>query len=403
MDRLEYSNKLADLIGNRCYCKVKKDPTLKTERKLSQILGKNKDLISQTKYRQLIQHYSKLPHIYGLPKIHKNGIPFRPIVSNRCSACHPLSRFLVEIINPLTGKSSSYVKNSAHFVERISDAPIHSNQMVSLDVVSLFTKVPTDETLAVVRDKLAADPLLEECICIPIDNLMEMLTFCVETTYFGMEADIYRQDEGLAMGSPLSPVLANLYKEYFEEMALGSTSLNPSMWLRYVDDTFILWPHQEDVQILLDHVNSIRPSIQFTMEKKQDNKLPVLDVLLTRTEQGFRSSVYRKPTFTGQYLNFNSHHPYTVKEGIIRCLQHQAKTISSDTDAYQEEMISLRHNLHRNNYPESIISAPRNLDRRIEDNTLKLTTVCLPYVKGLAQRIKKICSPYDIRTVFTSG
>ena len=55
-------------------------------------------------------------------------------------------------------------------------------------------------------------------------------------------------------------------------MALGSTSLKPFVWLRYVDDTFILWPHQEDVQILLDHVNSIRASIQFTMEKEQDKQ-----------------------------------------------------------------------------------------------------------------------------------
>ena len=83
------------------------------------------------------------------------------------------------------------VKNSAHFVETISDAPIHSNQMVSLDVVSLFTKVPTDETLAVIRDKLAADPLLEERPCIPTDNLMETLTSCVETNYFGKGSDIY--------------------------------------------------------------------------------------------------------------------------------------------------------------------------------------------------------------------
>ena len=148
-----------------------------------------------------------------------DGIPLRPIVSNQGSACHPLSHFLVEIISSLTGKSSSYVKNSAHFVERISDAPIHSNQMVSLDVVSLFTKVPTDEKL-VVRDKLAAGHLLEERTCIPIDNLMEMLTVCVETTYFGMGSDIYRQEEGLAMGLPLSPVLANIYMEYFKEMAL---------------------------------------------------------------------------------------------------------------------------------------------------------------------------------------
>ena len=205
------------------------------------------------------------------------------------------------------------------------------------------------------------------------------------------------------MGTPLSPVLAKLYIEYFEEMALRSISLKPSMWLRYVDDTFILWPYQEDIQILLDHVNSIRTSIQFTMEKEPDKKLPFLDVLVTCTEQGFRSYVYRKPNFTRQYLNFNFHHPYTVKKGIARCLQHRAKTISSDTDAYQEEMISLRHNLHRYNYPERITSAPRNLDRRIEDNTRKLTTVCLHYVKGIAERVQKICSPYDISTVSTSG
>ena len=85
MDRVEYSKKLVDLIGNGGYYKVKKDLTLKTERKLSQILGKNKDLIPQTKYRQLIHHYSKLPHIYTLQKIHKDGIPLRPIVSNRGS------------------------------------------------------------------------------------------------------------------------------------------------------------------------------------------------------------------------------------------------------------------------------------------------------------------------------
>ena len=93
----------------------------------------------------------------------------------------------------------------------------------------------------------------------------------------------------------------------------------------------------------------------------------------------------------------------TVKKGIFCCIQHWAKTISCDTDAYQEEMISLSHNLLCDNYPECITSAPRNLDRRIEENTRKLTAVCLPYVKELAERIQNICSPYDIRTVFTSG
>ena len=139
------------------------------------------------------------------------------------------------------------------------------------------------------------------------------------------------------------------------------------------------------------------------MEKEQDDKLPFLDVLVTSTEQGFRLSVYHKPTFTRQYLNFNSHHPYNVKKGIVHCFQHWAKAISSDVDAYQEEMISIRHSLYHNNYPEHITLAPRNLDRRVKDNTRKFTIVCLSYVKGLAKRIQRICSPYDIRTIFTSG
>ena len=136
----------------------------------------------------------------SLPKIHIDVIQLRPIVSNCSSACCPLSCFLVDIIFSLKSKSPTYVKIPVHFVEKICKAPIHSNQMVSIDVVSLFMRVSTDEILKVVWDKLTAVILLEEHTCIPIDNLMEMLTFYVETTYFGMRSDIYRQEGGLAMG-----------------------------------------------------------------------------------------------------------------------------------------------------------------------------------------------------------
>ena len=82
----------------------------------------------------------------------------------------------------------------------MSNGSIHSNQMVSVDIVSLLTKVPTDETLALARDKLVVDPLLEERTYSPRENLMDILIFCMETTFFWMGADIYRQKEGLAMG-----------------------------------------------------------------------------------------------------------------------------------------------------------------------------------------------------------
>ena len=148
--------------------------------------------------------------------------------------------------------------------------------------------------------------------------------------------------------------------EYFEKKGIRIYVTKAVIVALYIEITFILCPHQEDVQTLLDHMNSILPSIQFTMEKEQGNKLPFLGVLVTCTEQRFRSYVYHKPTFTREYLNFNSHHPYTVQKGIVRCLQHWAKTISSDTDVYQEEMISLSHNLHRNNYYSLLLCQVKN-------------------------------------------
>ena len=95
------------------------------------------------------------------------------------------------------------------------------------------------------------------------------------------------------------------------------------------------------------------------------------------------------------FFNFNSLHIYNVKKRIVRCLQHWSKAINSDTDAYQKEMDSLKDTLYRNNYPVSITSPLGNLDRTTENNTRKLTTVYLPYVKGLAEKIQNICSPFD--------
>ena len=123
-------------------------------------------------------------------------------------------------------------------------------------------------------------------------------------------------------------------------------------------------------------------------------------LLVTRTEQGFNLSVYRKPTFTGLYLSSNSHHSYNVKKGIISCLKLWAKAISNDTDA-TEEIISLRYNFHRNSYPKRITSALRKMDRMIEGDIWKLIIICLPYVK--AKRIQKICTPFVIRIIFQSG
>ena len=88
----------------------------------------------------------------------------------------------------------------------------------------------------------------------------------------------------------------------------------------------------------MGHINSIHPAIHFTIEKERDNNLSFLDMLITRTVQGFSTSVNRKSTFIGEYVNFNSHYPWIAKKWIVRCLQHRAKTEKTSKSVYPMSM-----------------------------------------------------------------
>ena len=87
------------------------------------------------------------------------------------------------------------------------------------------------------------------------------------------------------MGSPLSPVIANLYLESLEETAIRSAPLKPKLWVRYVDDTFVIWPHGPDRLLSFhQHLNKQHPKIQFTVEKEKYDQLPFLDVRVSKEE-----------------------------------------------------------------------------------------------------------------------
>jgi hypothetical protein len=99
--------------------------------------------------------------------------------------------------------------------------------------------------------------------------------------------------------------------EHFEQLALDSAPHKSAMWLRYVDDTFVVWPYgTEKLQEFFSHINSLRSTIQFTMEMETGNLLPFIDVLVYRSGTALLTKVYRKPTHIGHYLHFNSKHPH---------------------------------------------------------------------------------------------
>jgi hypothetical protein len=132
------------------------------------------------------------------------------------------------------------------------------------------------------------------------------------------------------MGSPVSVVMANLVMEDVERRALSTLSTPPRYWKRYIDDTFAILS-KDLVDEFLGHLNSIETAIQFTVEKEStDGRLPFLDVCVQRNDDGtITTSVHRKPTYTNQYLAFNSHHPTAHKVSVVKTLMKRASTLCS--------------------------------------------------------------------------
>ena len=125
-------------------------------------------------------------------------------------------------------------------------------------------------------------------------------------------------------------------------------------WKRYMDNTFCVM-EKEDTQTFLDYLNSLRPTIQFTIKLEEDGHLPFLDTLLTRREDGgVNIGVYRRKTNTDWYLQYTSHHPAHVKRGVASCLFHQPRTVVRGENIRREEN-HLNIVLKANGYPDHII------------------------------------------------
>ena len=167
------------------------------------------------------------PKFYGLPKIHKLDIPLRPIVSSCGSVTYWVAKELAKILKSLVGKSPNHIYNTQNFVEQVRHITLVPGECLSsYDVSALFTSVPIDPALKIIQDLLVKDPNLKDRTVIGIDDIILLLKFCLKNTYFSFKGQFFEQFEGVAMGSPVSPIVANLYMEYSEQKSL-STAPHP--------------------------------------------------------------------------------------------------------------------------------------------------------------------------------
>jgi len=131
----------------------------------------------------------------------------------------------------------------------------NENLMVSFDILSLYTMIPIDEAIDVMRT-------------ITDNETVDLLKLCLKSSYFSFKGIIYEQIHGVAMASPLSPIIENIYIKHFEQKSLRSFPNTPKEWKIYVGDVFAKWSHgKEKLEEFLSHINSLLEHIKFTIEQ----------------------------------------------------------------------------------------------------------------------------------------
>ena len=289
----------------------------------------------------------------GLPKMHKPDVPLRPIVSAIGSYTYNLAKFMSEILKPLS-HSQYDVKDSFTFSsELLSVTSIP--YMCSYDIVSLFTNIPINETIEISLDMLYKDTNLVHGLTRL--QFKKLLIYCVKQNHFVFNGMYYDQVDGVAMGSPLGPILDNIFISQLENKAINKfTGNKPAIYKRYVDDCFLVFNDVDDSELFLEYMNNIHANIKFTVETEKDNHLSFLDVLITRTEDGLiNTTLYRKPTFTGLYMRYDSFVPQNFKRSLIRGLFNRAWRICSSDELFQKEVGFIKDLLQCNGYPHNFI------------------------------------------------
>ena len=276
---------------------------------------------------------------------------------------------------------------------------------MSHDVVALFTSVPVDRATVIIHQRLLDDNTLSERTNVSVDNITELLTWVLSTTYFVYQGVYYKQIHGAAMGSPVSPIVCNLFMEDLEQRAIATALNPPGWWYRYVDDSHS--KHKKhNVQEFTDHLNAQDPDAKFTVEyADSDNRLAFLDSHPQVLEDGsIKLKVYRKPTHTDQYLSFSSNHPIEHKLGVIRTLYNRAETIVTTAEDRSAELDHVDNALTQCGYPNWALKKFRDklsTTPTAEPPATEKPHFCgkvnIPFIPGLSDKLKRVFLEHNVQ------
>ena len=190
MDKEEYVNKAQELLAQPEYRLLPRDPTNRIKAQLITKLriSKRENILDEGTYKTMYPTGCIPPKFYGLPKIHKTGNPLRPIVSSRESFTYGVTKVLSKVLKPLAGKSPHHVQSTSEFVNRAKGLTLQAGEcLTSYDITSLFTSVPIDPALNIIKDLLEKHGNLNDRAVLPVQNITEPLRFCLHNIYFSFQ------------------------------------------------------------------------------------------------------------------------------------------------------------------------------------------------------------------------
>ena len=192
-------------------------------------------ILKETNYKRIRPNDASTAKFYGLPKIHKENIHLRSIVSLPGSPTYELSKYLAMILHPLVKTSPHTINNANTFLTNIKELKLEPDEiMISFDVVSLFTSIPLDTAKRITNELLTQDESWQTRTKLDKHDILELLDLCLSTE-FSFQNSYYRQISGTPMGYPLSSFLAEAVMQDLEKRSVTNNN-DIKTWNRYVDD-----------------------------------------------------------------------------------------------------------------------------------------------------------------------
>ena len=216
---------------------------------------------------------------------------------------YKLTKWLDKKLKPLSINDHA-INDIFFFADELHEMEINEHDiLMSYDVSSLFTNVPVDESIDSIAEIAFQNNWFneEDSLNITKSDLIELLRIATKHQLFQFEGNLYQQVDGVAMGSPLGPLMANAFMCNIEKQ-LETENKMPDVYIRYVDDTLSVMTDVETIAEFLTTLNNSHPSMDFTMELEENGRLPFLGMEVMKNGCRLDTKVYKKPPDSGLLL-----------------------------------------------------------------------------------------------------